>query len=90
MYTALMMRPGDNVAMVLQPTPAKTAVRIVNQVSLNEVLIAQPIDCYHKFSVKDIESGQEIIKYGEVIGIAPAAITKGEHVHTHNVRSIRV
>ncbi|MDT2684950.1 UxaA family hydrolase [Enterococcus gallinarum] len=90
MYTALMMRPEDNVAMVLQPTPAKTAVRIVNQVSLNEVLIAQPIDSYHKFSVKVIESGEKIIKYGEVIGIATAAIAKGEHVHTHNVRSIRV
>jgi hypothetical protein len=90
MNTALMMHPEDNVAMVLQPTPAKTTVRIVNQAFLNEFLIAQSIDSYHKFSVKVIESGEEIIKYGEVIGIATAAIAKGEHVHTHNVRSIRV
>lgn len=90
MYTALMMRPEDNVAVVLQPTPAESFVNIVNQASLNEVLIVQSIDSYHKFSVKDIEFGEEIIKYGEVIGIATAAIAKGEHVHTHNVRSIRV
>ena len=88
MYTALMMRPEDNVAVVLQPTPAESFVNIVNQASLNEFLIVQSIDSYHKFSVKDI--GEEIIKYGEVIGIATAAIAKGEHVHTHNVRSIRV
>lgn len=44
MYTALMMRPEDNVAVVLQPTPAESSVKIVNQATLNEFLIVQSID----------------------------------------------
>ena len=62
MYTALMMRPEDNVAVVLQPTPAESFVNIVNQASLNEFLIVQSIDSYHKFSVKDIEFARRVIK----------------------------
>ena len=43
----------------------------------------------HKFALKDIEAGQPIIKYGEIIGIATAGIKKGQHVHVHNLESCR-
>ena len=41
----------------------------------------------HKFALKDINKGEAIIKYGQVIGRAICDIKKGEWVHTHNVRS---
>ena len=41
----------------------------------------------HKFALKDINKGEAIIKYGQVIGRALCDIKKGEWVHTHNVRS---
>ena len=41
----------------------------------------------HKFALKDISSGEYVIKYGEIIGRATADIKKGEWVHTHNVKS---
>ncbi len=41
----------------------------------------------HKKALKDIEIGQEIIKYGYPIGRATAAIKKGDRVHSHNLET---
>ena len=41
----------------------------------------------HKYARRDIAQGEDIIKYGEPIGKATAPILKGEHVHTHNVKT---
>lgn len=41
----------------------------------------------HKYAVKDIKNGENIIKYGFPIGHAVCDIKKGEHVHTHNIKT---
>jgi len=41
----------------------------------------------HKYAVRDIAMGENIIKYGMPIGHATADIKKGEHVHTHNLKT---
>ncbi|MBQ8836572.1 MAG: altronate dehydratase [Clostridia bacterium] len=41
----------------------------------------------HKYAVRDIACGENIIKYGMLIGHAIADIKKGEHVHTHNLKT---
>lgn len=41
----------------------------------------------HKYAVHDISVGENIIKYGMPIGHAIADIKKGEHVHTHNLKT---
>ncbi len=41
----------------------------------------------HKYASRDIKAGENIIKYGCPIGHATADIKKGEHVHTHNVKT---
>ncbi|MBE6680027.1 MAG: altronate dehydratase [Ruminococcaceae bacterium] len=41
----------------------------------------------HKYAVRDISAGENIIKYGMPIGHAIADIKKGEHVHTHNLKT---
>ncbi len=41
----------------------------------------------HKYALFDITEGENIIKYGQPIGHATADIKKGEHVHTHNVKT---
>jgi (2R)-sulfolactate sulfo-lyase subunit alpha len=43
----------------------------------------------HKVALTDIRSGDTIWKYGQDIGKAIADIAKGEHVHTHNVKTKR-
>ena len=41
----------------------------------------------HKYALRDIKEGENIIKYGNPIGHATHDIKKGEHVHTHNVKT---
>ncbi|MBR5614146.1 MAG: altronate dehydratase [Clostridia bacterium] len=41
----------------------------------------------HKYAICDIKMGENIIKYGNPIGHATEDIKKGEHVHSHNVKT---
>lgn len=41
----------------------------------------------HKYALIDIKKGENIIKYGSPIGHATEDIKKGDHVHTHNVKT---
>jgi altronate dehydratase len=45
-------------------------------------LVAQSaIPSGHKIALTEITSGEEIIKYGRVIGLVTQDIQRGEHVH---------
>lgn len=41
----------------------------------------------HKYAINDINKGDFVIKYGQVIGRATSDIKKGEWVHSHNLKS---
>lgn len=41
----------------------------------------------HKYAVRDIKKGENVMKYGYPIGIAKLDIQTGEHVHTHNLKT---
>jgi (2R)-sulfolactate sulfo-lyase subunit alpha len=43
----------------------------------------------HKLALVDIAEGQDIIEYGQLVGIALNNIGKGSLVHVHNMRSAR-
>jgi (2R)-sulfolactate sulfo-lyase subunit alpha len=43
----------------------------------------------HKVALVDIKKGDTVWKYGQDIGKAVADIKKGEHVHTHNLKTKR-
>lgn len=45
------------------------------------------LDNGHKYALKDIASGESVVKYGFPIGVAKEAIMEGEHVHTHNLKT---
>lgn len=49
--------------------------------------IIEDIPVFHKIALTDISKGQNIIKYGEYIGVAIKDIKAGQHVHTHNCES---
>ncbi len=42
----------------------------------------------HKFAARDIEPGDEVIRYGNPIGKALKKIKQGEWVHTHNLKTL--
>ena len=39
----------------------------------------------HKYAIKPIKLGENVVKYGMPIGHATADIAVGDHVHVHNV-----
>ena len=43
----------------------------------------------HKIALSPIGKGDTVIKYGHDIGKCVAAINKGGHVHTHNLKTRR-
>jgi altronate dehydratase len=49
--------------------------------------LKQEIPLGHKFALIDIKKGNEIRKYGQIIGIATQNIPKGDWIHTHNIIS---
>ena len=49
----------------------------------------QDVPIGHKVALKDLAVGDTVIKYGEDIGRVVAPIAKGDHVHTHNLKTKR-
>ena len=87
MKLALILDDKDNVATVLQEIPEDTEIQIEKN---NEKLVIKAnkkIPIYHKIAINDIKVGEQVLKYGETIGIAKREIKKGDHVHTRNVKS---
>ena len=54
-----------------------------------DVELIEDIQFEHKFALRDIAKGEEVLKYGMPIGKALQDIKKGEWVHVHNCRSER-
>ena len=51
------------------------------------VTLVEDITKGHKFALRDITKGENIVKYGSPIACATADIKKGAHIHTHNVKT---
>ena len=75
----------DNVAIALRELPPGSNV-IVNG---SDLRINDVISFGHKFALENIRRGSRVVKYGEVIGEATSDIKPGDHVHTHNLASLR-
>ena len=43
----------------------------------------------HKVALQDFAVGDTVIKYGQDIGRIVAPVKRGEHVHTHNLKTKR-
>lgn len=86
---ALVLHPKDNVATAVRQLESGQSVIIKNGQSNIDIILLETINIGHKFALCDIEPGEKIIKYGEVIGQATTRINKGEHVHVHNVEGLR-
>lgn len=86
---ARIITPNDSVAVVVETlNDGDLAVYKANGEE-KETRVVQQIPIYHKFAVVNIKKGEEVFKYGESIGRANQDIQVGEHVHTHNITSIR-
>jgi altronate dehydratase small subunit len=89
---ALMMNSKDNVATALEKLEAGVPATVIlpSQEGFKEVTPDKTIPTGHKLAVKQISKGDQVVKYGEVIGNATQDIKLGDHVHVHNVMSNRM
>ncbi len=72
------LKTGEEIAVVtLEGEPVKN-IKLVTDVPLG-----------HKVAMLDLSSGKSVIEYGRTIGAATTAIAAGEHVHVHNIKSLR-
>ena len=49
----------------------------------------QDVPIGHKIALHDLAVGDSVIKYGQDIGRVVAPIRRGDHVHTHNLKTKR-
>ena len=83
----IVINEKDNVATALEPLNAGTKVPVKIQDRVEKIKLLSNIPMGHKFALRDMEEGGAVIKYGEPIGRTATKITRGEHVHIHNVVS---
>jgi altronate dehydratase small subunit len=92
MTKAIQIDDSDNVATVTSELKEGERVEVLSPegsvIVSPEVIGDVPFG--HKIALKIIARGEEVVKYGEVIGVASAEIKVGEWLHTHNVESVRV
>jgi altronate dehydratase small subunit len=92
MKKAIQIDAKDNVATVTSDTGSGEQVDILSPRGkvLLRTRIINEIKFGHKLALKEIKKGEEVVKYGEVIGVGASDIMVGEWVHTHNVDSVRL
>jgi len=54
-----------------------------------EIAALKDIPLGHKIALKDHAEGDTVLKYGNDIGKVVAVIKRGDHVHTHNLKTKR-
>ncbi|MBW1691144.1 MAG: UxaA family hydrolase [Deltaproteobacteria bacterium] len=86
---AILIHDKDNVATALRDIRPNEKVVIGTGGKSSVIQVQQPIPYGHKFAVRDIPRGEDILKYGEVMGRATQDIAEGTHAHIHNIESLR-
>ena len=75
----------DNVGLVLSHRISQGSLIQVNN---KKIVVKEDIPWGHKFAIANIEKGNPILKYGQVIGLSKTEILEGEHVHVDKIEYI--
>lgn len=81
----LRLHADDNVAVALKNIPAGTIIRLEDGTRFS----CQEIPAGHKFCLENLLPNHKVVKFGQVIGATTQAVARGEHVHLHNLASLR-
>jgi galactarate dehydratase len=86
-----MISPPDSASPVIRLSRtdnvgvARSDIALGQRLGETDVIARQAIPRGHKVALADIARGDAVVKYGQTIGVASAAVRAGEHVHLHNV-----
>src|SRR5712692_3185411 len=78
---AIVLNPGDDVAIAKREIPAGAILEDAG----GRIEVRQDIKPGHKVARRARSTGDEVRRYGQVIGFATRDITIGDHVHTQNL-----
>jgi altronate hydrolase len=78
---ALRLHPSDQVAIAKRPLARGTVIRCDE----GDVRVAQLVPPGHKFALQPLQDGEQVRRYGQIIGFATRPIDSGDHVHAHNL-----
>jgi len=81
---AIRVDSRDDVAVALRPLEAGEEIELAE----SNVALRDAIPYGHKFALHEIAEGSAVRKLGWPIGEATRPIRTGEHVHTHNVKTL--
>lgn len=86
----LKVHEKDNVATIFAVVACGEQILISDKKGQKQDIEAiSEIPYGHKVAIVDIPEGENVFKYGESIGRTTNSIKKGEHVHVHNMESLR-
>ncbi len=90
-YQILIHNREDNVGIAITEIKAQQqlAAKIMENQTIVQLKSVEPIPFTHKIALNSIEQGAFIIIYGAICGYANQPISKGDHVHVHNINSVR-
>jgi (2R)-sulfolactate sulfo-lyase subunit alpha len=72
------LKKGANVGVVTLEGKRAGNVKLLNNVPLG-----------HKVAMRALAKDKPVIKYGRPVGKAVQAVSRGAHIHTHNVKTLR-
>ncbi len=79
---AVLLDAVDDVAVAKQQLFPRTVLVLVDG---TEIRTKQMIPMGHKVALRPITEGDQVLRYGQIIGFATKDIAPGEHVHEHNL-----
>lgn len=79
----LLMSPEDDCLIARLELKAGTTLEIDG----HAVTLAHDVQLGHKLARRDLRAGDQVLRYGAIIGKASAPIAIGAHIHTHNLES---
>ena len=84
---AICLHPDDDVAIAKAALSAGAILERGKDgaLALATVSIQQFIPGGHKIALRDLNQGEPVRRYGQIIGFATRAIRSGAHVHSHNL-----
>ncbi|MBA1434544.1 UxaA family hydrolase [Bombilactobacillus bombi] len=84
MNNFIILNPRDSVGVALQDLSEDSEIKIDSGITFR---LKEPIKRGHKFALKDMESNENVIKYGFPIGHTIEPVSQGSWVHTHNLKT---
>lgn len=83
--TLLLLSESDNVGTTVDDLDEGTELDYDG----HPVVLTEDVPFGHKVALEPLAAGDDVRKYGEIIGTATQSIARGEWVHTHNCESTR-